>query len=484
MSPEREIAYRLDPALWLREVVGVVPAAWQETFLRAPRGASILALTARQAGKTTTAAWGIAHTMLFYPGSLSVVACPAQQPQSAEAIRRVRDVLVKAGAEFKTDNVYGLELDNGSRVRGLPGSDESIRGLTVDGWIVADEAARVSDDLVAALRPMRARRPDARFAMLSTAWSRTDPFWTAWVSDDPTWIRLTATADSDPALFTQTFLEQERRALGEHVFNREYLGIPGGDNASPFSWDMYERATDVYAPLVPPGSAFPTVPDDPAHWLIKYPLITHDVGRTHDRSTAVVGGYSPLVPNELVVKEIVELPQGYFGHQLAGALVEVDARYHHNAVIVPDLSNDASYAEVLFEAFGQRVVGVQIGAAGDGTTIETRILKHGYVRVYRLGRTFLLDGLLQKFRAGQIRLIDGPMARKAYEQLNALEFERTEERVRYICPPGQHDDLAMSLAMLAWAADHPHFMQVWVRPIEDRHRPKARAPKYGWKAFV
>lgn len=53
--------------------------------------------------------------------------------------------------------------------------------------------------------------------------------------------------------------------------------------------------------------------------------------------------------------------------------------------------------------------GVQIGAAGDGTSIETRILKHGYVRVYRVGRTFLLDYLLQKFRAGQIRLIDGMM---------------------------------------------------------------------------
>jgi hypothetical protein len=75
------------------------------------------------------------------------------------------------------------------------------------------------------------------------------------------------------------------------------------------------------------------------------------------------------------------------------------------------------------------------------------------------------------------------MARRAYEQLNALEFERTEERVRYICPPGQRDDLAMSLAMLAWAADHPHFMRLWVRPIEDRHRPK-RAPKYGWASFV
>jgi trans-aconitate methyltransferase len=92
--------------------------------------------------------------------------------------------------------------------------------------------------------------------------------------------------------------------------------------------------------------------------------------------------------------------------------------------------------------------------------------------------------LLQKFRAGQIRLIDGAMARRAYEQLNALEFERTEDRVRYICPPGQHDDLAMSLAMLAWAADHPHFREVWVRPIEDRYRSKAKAPPFGWKAFV
>jgi hypothetical protein len=41
---------------------------------------------------------------------------------------------------------------------------------------------------------------------------------------------------------------------------------------------------------------------------------------------------APLVHAELVVKEIVELPQGYFDHQLAGALVEVDARYQHNAV--------------------------------------------------------------------------------------------------------------------------------------------------------
>src|SRR3954452_2455162 len=101
MSELRDMAYRIDAALWVRHVLGAEPAPWQEQFLRAPRGASILALTARQVGKTTSAAWAIAHFMLFAPGSLSVIACPAQR-QSAEAVRRVYADLVKVGAKFKS----------------------------------------------------------------------------------------------------------------------------------------------------------------------------------------------------------------------------------------------------------------------------------------------------------------------------------------------------------------------------------------------
>jgi len=254
MNEAREIAYRIDPVIWVHEILGVTPAAWQETFLRTPRGASILALTARQVGKTTTAAWAIAHFMRFTPGSLSVIACPAQR-QSAEAVRRVREALFKAGVELESDNVYALELKNGSRVLALPGSDDSIRGLTVDGWIVADEAARLRNDLIAALRPMRARRPEARFAMLSTAWSCTDPFWTAWAGDEQSWIRLKATAD-EIETFSPEFLKQERSNLGDDAFKREYLGIPSGGHVSPFTWDLYDRATRIHIPLVRPGPAF------------------------------------------------------------------------------------------------------------------------------------------------------------------------------------------------------------------------------------
>src|SRR5439155_12342525 len=332
MSKLRELAYQIDPVLWVRHVLGVEPTAWQMEFLRAPGGASIIALTARQAGKTTTAAWAIAFFMLFTPGSLSVIACPAQR-QSGEAVRRVREIFFQLGVELKSDHVYGLELKNGSRVLALPGSDDSIRGLTVDGWIIADEAARLDNDLISALRPMRARRPQARFAMLSTAWSRTDPFWTAWSDDDPSWLRLTATADI-PGLFSAEFLAQERRALGEDIFKREYLGIPGGGAASPFSWDLYERATQIHVPLVPPGRAFGPPLDDVNTWPGFRPvIIAHDVVRSRDRSTAVVGGDSPYGQRLLGICDVEELPQGLFGSARASALATIDRRNHCNALI-------------------------------------------------------------------------------------------------------------------------------------------------------
>src|SRR5262249_10192196 len=147
-SAAREAAYRIDPVLWAKEVLGKSPRIWQEQFLRVPLGQDVLVLTARQIGKTTAAAIAIAHTAIFKPGSLSVVACPAQR-QSAEPIRMVKEMVFEAGATLLTDNKFGIELANGSRVLALP-SKESSRGLTVDGWIVVDEAAYIEDhDIIA-----------------------------------------------------------------------------------------------------------------------------------------------------------------------------------------------------------------------------------------------------------------------------------------------------------------------------------------------
>jgi Terminase large subunit, T4likevirus-type, N-terminal len=470
MNAERELAYRLDPALWVRRELGVEPAAWQEQFLRAPLGATIIALTARQVGKTTAAAWAIAHYMLFTAGGLSVIACPAQR-QSKEAVRRVRDILIRVGAELRSDNIYELELKNGSRVLALPSTDDSIRGLTVDGWIVADEAARLSDDLISALRPMRARRPEARFAMLSTAWSRTDPFWTAWESDDASVIRLRATAEI-PGLFTEQFLEQERGALGEHVFKREYLGIPLGAAASLFDWDLYERATAIRAPLVLPGRAL----GPPLHDVNKWPgfkelFIAHDVGRSHDRSTAVVGGNSPYGQRLVGITEAEELPLNLVGHARASALAAVDRRHQSNAIIIADLSNDPSYGDALLEAFGARVIGLHIGRHGTGMEFELRPVGRSSMPVYAIGRSYLLELLRSELQSDQVRLANTAALRRAFEQLAHLETEYRDTGTIYSCPTGMHDDLGISCAMLVWAARHPH-LKYWLRPVEAARRPR------------
>jgi len=468
MNTAREAAYRVDPALWMRHELGITPRKWQEDFLLVPRGQDVLVLTARQVGKTTVAACAMAHTAVFKPGSLSVVACPAQR-QSAELLRKVRGMVFKTGAKLTSDNVYGLELANGSRVLALPGSEDSIRGLTVDGWIVVDEAAYVVDDMIAALRPMRAQRPEARFVMLSTANTRTDPFWSAWETGGQSWERIRVTVDVDPTLYSQDYLDQERRALGEDRYKREFLGIPAGGPVSPFTWELFDRATQT-----------------PVHanaWQVFKPtIVVHDVGYTQDRSTAVVGGRTILAPGLSLLRHFEELPQGLHGSSRAEALASVDQLYGSKTLIFADLSFDPSYDEILLERFGsERLIGLEIRQHGDGMTPERRLVKNTAIKQYSISRSHLFGVLHRELYDNKVRILDGAGSRRAYEQLAMLEMEYRQSGPIYGCPSGRHDDLAISCAILVWAAQHPH-LEYWMRALEPRRSSKGRS--YDWRAFV
>jgi len=67
-----------------------------------------------------------------------------------------------------------------------------------------------------------------------------------------------------------------------------------------------------------------SAPGPPSNPLI----IAHDVGRSRDRSTAVVGGHSPYGRQLLGIGEAEELPQNLIGHARASALAAVDRRYN------------------------------------------------------------------------------------------------------------------------------------------------------------
>jgi hypothetical protein len=221
-------------------------------------------------------------------------------------------------------------------------------------------------------------------------------------------------------------------------------------------------------------------PNDPKTWHRFEPLIiAHDV----DRSTAVIGGNGPFRPRLLGIVGFEELPQGLYGSPRASALATIDRRYNSNALIVADLSNDATYAEVLFETFGPRVIGLQITRHGDGMNVELRPVKNSAMWVYTIGRTYLLELFHSELQADRVRFADGPESRRAYEQLMTLETEMKESGTVYNCPSGHHDDLGISCAMLGWAARHPHLRE-WFRIFEQSRRIRKPEPKVSWLAWT
>ena len=223
---------------------------------------------------------------------------------------------------------------------------------------------------------------------------------------------------------------------------------------------------------------------DPATWPYFKPLIiAHDVGRTRDRSTAVVGGNSPFESGMIGIAQLEELPQQLSGSARASALAAIDRRHDCNALIVADLSYDPTYAEVLHDTFGPRIIGLHITRNGDGMGVERRPVNKGSLPVYTIGRSFLLELFHRELQSDRVRIADSPMSRRAYEQLMALETELRETGLVYTCAPGQHDDLGISCAMLVWAAQHPH-LTYWFNTALAARRPRRPRPAVSWAAWT
>jgi hypothetical protein len=138
----------------------------------------------------------------------------------------------------------------------------------------------------------------------------------------------------------------------------------------------------------------------------------------------------------------------------------------------------------LFETFGPRVIGLHFGRHGDGMRGERRPVGRGSILVYHVGRSHLPEALLSDLQAGRVCFVDGPEARRAWEQLESLAPEMREGGTVYQCLPGKHDDLGISCAMLNWAAHHPHLQTWYGNMLAARRLPRRRAqPKIspaGW----
>jgi hypothetical protein len=83
------------------------------------------------------------------------------------------------------------------------------------------------------------------------------------------------------------------------------------------------------------------------------------------------------------------------------------------------------------------VIGLQISRNGDGNQAERRPIEDGCMLFYTIGRSYLLELFHAELQSSLVKFVDGPMARRAYEQLMRLDIEMHETGIVYSWPSGR-----------------------------------------------
>jgi hypothetical protein len=237
-----QLAHALDPVLFA-EACGITCDKWQADVLRSSAKRALL-LCSRQSGKSTACALASLHTALFAAG-LVVIVSPSQR-QSGEMIRTIRGFIGHLGLKLG-ETALKIEFDNGGRIVALPGSERTVRGLSAASLVIVDEASRVADELLGAVRPMLAVT-NGRMIALSTPAGRRGFFYKAW-HDDTDWLRIRVSVSQCPRISAE-FLADELKTLGPLRFSEEYQLEFRDDTESVFLGDLIDRAfTSEVTPL-------------------------------------------------------------------------------------------------------------------------------------------------------------------------------------------------------------------------------------------
>jgi phage terminase large subunit-like protein len=210
-----------DDRVAFARALGLELDPWQADFVTSD-GRRDLLNCSRQAGKSTAAAVLALHEALHSPDSVTVLVSPSQR-QSSELFRKVVELRERLPyrPELLEDNRLSMHVRGGGRVLSLPGSEQTIRGISAVSLLIEDEAARVDDDLYRSVRPMLAVR-NGRLVLMSTPFGKRGHFYQEWSDGGDGWSRVRVPATEVPRI-SAGFLEEERSALGDWWYRQEYL---------------------------------------------------------------------------------------------------------------------------------------------------------------------------------------------------------------------------------------------------------------------
>lgn len=252
-----DLRFALDQVAFARSL-GVEPDPWQKNLLHSGSD-RVLLNCSRQSGKSTMSALIALHKALYHPKSLILCLAPALR-QSQELFSKIGSFYRDLGRPVppQAERRLGLELENGSRILTLPGSEKTVRGFSGTSLLIVDEAARVEDGLYYAVRPMLAVS-GGTLMMLSTPFGKRGAFFKEW-TEGVGWERYEVPAHKCPRI-SEEFLEEERKALGPWWYAQEYECRFMETHDSVFGFEAVQGAmSDEVKPLF--GEATKEEPTD------------------------------------------------------------------------------------------------------------------------------------------------------------------------------------------------------------------------------
>lgn len=233
-----DLAAALDPVAFAHRV-HFAPESWQASLLRST-SRRVLVACARQVGKTSTTAIRAVHQAVYSPDSLVLVISPSQR-QSDELLRRCRSVYRAAGRPLKTtvESHQQIELENGSRIVSLPGTEGTVRGYAGASLLVLDEAARVDDEVFAGVLPMVSST--GTLMALSTPWGRRGWFFEAWEDPAAGWERHRVTVHESNQ-YDERRIAEVKASVGSFVFSSDYMAVFGDTDSQVFAQEQIRAA--------------------------------------------------------------------------------------------------------------------------------------------------------------------------------------------------------------------------------------------------
>jgi hypothetical protein len=209
-------------AAWAAQALGFAADPVQAAVLNGHHR-RLLLLTCRQWGKSVVAAVRALWQALFFPGSLIVVVGPVEN-QATELNHKIYGFVARLGLAVHGGGHGALRLcfPNGSRIVGLSEVPDHVRGLSAPALILVDEAAFFrGDEILEALMPMLATRPDGAVWLMSTPKGQSGFFYDLWHATAGPWHRVRVTAAEIPGRISAAFLAEQAQRNPEK-YRREY----------------------------------------------------------------------------------------------------------------------------------------------------------------------------------------------------------------------------------------------------------------------